>query len=78
MFVNVETFLLDALVDTQAMQLLDAVEQNESTDSSPKVDDQDAKALSAEKSPAASVESAIRGRQQTCHQRTQNTADTVY
>jgi hypothetical protein len=38
MFVNVETFFLYALVNTQAMQLLDTEEQSESTSSSPKVD----------------------------------------
>ena len=62
MLVNVEPLLLDALVDAQAMQLLDAVEQGESTGASPEVDDQDAKALSTEESPAVTIESAIRRR----------------
>ena len=78
MLINVEAFLFDALVDAQAVQFLDAVEQGEATGSSPEVDDQYAKALSTEESPAVTVESTIRSRQQTCHQRTQDTTDTVY
>ena len=78
MFVNVEAFLLDALVNTQAVQLLDAIEQSDTTGSCPKVDDEDTKQLCAEESPAVTVESTIRSRQQTRHQSTQNTADTMY
>ena len=78
MFVNVETFLFDALVNTQAMQFLDTIEQSDTTGSSPKVDDEDAKQLCAEESSAVTVESTVRSRQQTRHQRTQNTADTMY
>ena len=62
MLVNVEPLLLNALVDAQAMQLLDAVEQGESTGASLEVDDQDAQALSTEESPAVTIESAIRRR----------------
>ena len=78
MFVNIETFLFDSLVNAQAMQLLDAVEQGETAYSSPEVDDQDTEALSTEESPASSIESAVRCRQQTRHQRTKNTTHTVY
>ena len=78
MFVNVEAFLFDTLVDAQAVQFLDAVEQGETTGGSPEVDDEDAEQLSTEESPAVTVESAVRSREQTRHQRTQNTADTVY
>ena len=78
MLINVETFLFNALVDAQTVQFLDAIEQSEATGSSPEVDDQDAKALSTEESPAVTIESTVRSRQQTCHQRTQNTTDTMY
>ena len=78
MLINVETFLFDALVDAQTVQFLDAIEQSEATGGSPEVDDQDAKALSTEESPAVTIESTIRSRQQTRHQRTQNTANAVY
>ena len=78
MLVNVETFFLDTLVNAQAVQLLDAVEQDETTGCCPKVDDQDAKRLSAEEPPTASVECTVRGREQTCHQRAKDTADAVY
>ena len=60
MFVDIETFLFNALVDAQAVQLLDAVEQGESTGGSPEVDDQDAKALSTEESPAVTVEGVMK------------------
>ena len=59
MFVDVEAFLFDALVDAQAMQFLDAIEQGESAGSSPKVDDEDTETLSAEESPAVTVERTI-------------------
>ena len=78
MLVNVETFLLDTLVDTQTVQLFDAKEQSKTTGSSPKVDDEDAKAFSAEESPAVALESTVRGRQQASHQGAKNTTDTMY
>ena len=78
MLINVEAFLFDTLVDAQAVQFLDAVEQDKTTGSSPKVDDQNAETLSTEESPSIAVEGTIRGRQQTRHQCTQNTTDTVY
>ena len=59
-FVDIEAFLFDALVDTQAVNLLDTVEQGKSAGSSPEVDDQDAEALSAEESPAVTVECTVR------------------
>ena len=78
MLVDIQTFFLDALIDTQAVSILDAIEEGESAGSSPEVDHKDAKSLSTEESPAVTVEGTVRSRQQTCHQRTQDTADTVY
>ena len=78
MFVDVETFFFYALADTQAVCLLDAVEQGESAGGSPEVYDQYAEALSTEESPAVTVERTVRSREQTSHQRSEDTADTVY
>ena len=78
MLIHVETFLFNALVDTQAVQLLDTKEQGDTTGCSPEVDDQNTESLSTEESPAASVESTVRRRQQARHDGTQDTADTVY
>ena len=78
MLVNIKTFLLDALVHTQAMQLLDAVEQGKSTGGSPEVDNEDTKALGSEKSPSVTVEGTTTCREQTRHQRAENTADTMH
>ena len=50
MFVNIEAFFLNALADTQAVYLLDAIEQSESTGSSPKVNHQNAEQFSSEES----------------------------
>ena len=63
MLVNVEAFLFNALVNTQAMQLLYAVEQGETTGGSPEVDDEDAKALGTEETPAVAIEGTIGGRE---------------
>ena len=60
MFVNVKTFFFDSLVHAQAVQLLDAIEQEETAGGSPKVDDQYAEALSTEESPAVTVERTVR------------------
>ena len=40
MFINVEAFLFDTLVNAQTMQFLDTIEQGEATCSSPKVNDE--------------------------------------
>ena len=78
MFVDVEAFLFNALIDAQTVQLLDAIEQNESAGSSPKVDNQNTETFSTEEAPAVAVERTVRSREQTSHQSTENTADTVY
>ena len=45
MFINIEALFFNALFYTQSMNFLNAVEQNETTDGSPEVDDQNAEAL---------------------------------
>ena len=59
MLIDVETFFLYAFAYTQAVRLLDAVEQGESAGSSPEVNDQNAEALSAEETPAVAVEGTV-------------------
>ena len=56
MFVDVQSFLLDATIDAQTVQTLDAVEQDEAAQGCPEVDAKDAEALSTEESPAVTVE----------------------
>ena len=77
MFVDIETFFFDSLVYTEAMQFLDAIEQDETAGGSPKVDDQNTETLGAKESPAKTVERSIRRRQQASHQCAENTADTM-
>ena len=60
MFVDVETFFLNALADTQTVYLLDSVEQGETAGSSPKVDHQNTKQLSCEESKTVTVERTVR------------------
>ena len=62
MFIDVKTFFFDSLVHTQAVQLLNAIEQDETAGCSPKVDDQYSETLGAEESPAVTVKSTIRRR----------------
>ena len=68
MFVNIEAFLFNTLVDAQAMQFLDAEEQYKTTDGSPEVDNQNAKALSSEETPSVTIESTAFRSQQSGHQ----------
>ena len=53
--VNIEAFLLNTLVDAQAVDILDSEEQDDTTGSSPEVDDQYAEYLSTEEAPAVSI-----------------------
>ena len=78
MFIDVESFFLYTSTNTQAMQLLDAVEQDKTAGGCPKVDAENAEALGAEESPSMTIESSVRGGEQTCHQRAEDTADTMY
>ena len=78
MLVDIEAFFLNSVTYAQTMQLLDTIEQSETTDSSPKVDDQYAKALGSEESPAVTVEGAVAGGEQTRHECAEDTADTVH
>ena len=78
MFVDIESFLFNSLVNTQTVDLLDAIEQDDSAYSSPEVDHEYTEALSTEESPTATVEGACLCSQQTSHDSTQDTTHTVY
>ena len=78
MFINVQTFVLDASIHTQAVHTLDAIEKGKSAGGSPKVDNQDAEAFSAEETPSAAVQHTVSGREQPCQQRAQDAADTMH
>lgn len=78
MFVDVETFFLDAGIHAKSVQFLDTVEEDEAAYSCPEVDDENAEALSAEETPTASVEDAVACREQACQQGAKDTADTMY
>ena len=77
MLVDVETFLLYTFINAKTVNIFDAVEQNESTSGCPEVDDQDTEALCTKESPAVTVEGTIAGREQTCHQGSEDTADAM-
>ena len=78
MLVDIQSFILDAGRNTQAVQLLDAEEEEETAGSSPKIDDEHAEALGSEEAPAVTVQSAVRGGEQARHERTQDAANTMY
>ena len=78
MLVDIETFLLDSLVNTETTDLLDTPEEDDTCCSCPKVDAEDTEALSSEETETATVEgTAIEG-EETCHQGTEDTTYTMY
>ena len=77
MFIDVETFLLNAGIHSEAVQFLDAIEEDESTGGCPEVDDYDAEALCAEEGEAVSVENALRNTEETSQDGAEDTAYTV-
>ena len=76
--IDIETFLLNTLVNAQAMNLLNTEEEDDTTGGSPEVYDENAETLSTKESPSVTIEGTVGHRQQTCHDGTQDTADTVY
>ena len=66
--VDVETFLLYTFINAQTVEIFYSVEQNHTANGCPEVDDEDAEALSAEKSPAVSVECTVGSAEQAGHQ----------
>ena len=78
MLVDIETFLLDSLVNTETTDLLDTPEEDDTCCSCPKVDAEDTEKLCSEETETATVEgTAIEG-EETCHQGTEDTTYTMY
>ena len=78
MFVNIQSFILDAGIDAKAVDLLDGIEKQDATSGCPEVDDKYAEGFCSKESPAVAVESAIGCGEQTCQQSAKDAADTVY
>ena len=78
MLVDIEAFFLNSLVNTQAGNLLDSPEEDNACCGCPKIDAEDAEALSSEETETATVEgTAIEG-EETSHQGTEDTTYTMY
>ena len=78
MLVDIETFFLDSLINTETSNLLDTPEEDDTCYGCPKVDAEDTEALSSEETETATVEgTAVKG-EETCHQGTEDTTYTVY
>ena len=77
MFIHIQSFILDARRNTQAVQFLDTIEEDDATGSCPEVYDKYAKRFGSEEAPAVTVESSVAYRQQTSHQCSENTTNTV-
>lgn len=76
--VDIETFFLDSLVNTQTGNLLDAPEEDDTCYGCPKVDAEDTEALSTEESEATTIEGATIKGEETSHQGTEDTTNTMY
>ena len=76
--IDVKSFFFHARLHTQPTRILDAIEKDEATSSSPKVDDEDTKQLCAEESPSATIEGTAINSKQSRHQRTKYAADTMH
>ena len=76
--VDVEAFLLDALVYTQSAELVDALEEDEAHDCRPNVDDNDAEALCPEEAETATIQGATVNGEETCHQRAEDSRHAMH
>ena len=77
-FVDVKSFFFHARLYTQPTRILDAIEKDEATSSSPKVDDKHTKHLCAEESPSAIIESTAINSKQSRQHGTKYAADTMH
>ena len=78
MLINIQTFILDASGNTQTVQFLDTIEEEDTAGSSPKVDDEHTEAFGSEEPPTMTIEGTTAGRKQSRQQRAQNAANTVH
>ena len=77
MLIDVEAFLLNTLRNTETDSLLNRPEEDDASDDSPAVDDEDTKSLCAKEAEAVTVEAALRDGEDTCEQGSKDTTDTV-
>lgn len=78
MLIDIETFFLDSLINTETSNLLDTPEEDNTCYGCPKVDAENAEALSTEESEATTIESTTVEGEKTGHQGTEDTAYTMY
>ena len=78
MLVDIETFFLNSLVNSQAGNLLDSPEEDNTCCGCPKIDAEDTEALSSEETETATVEGTAIESEETCHQGTEDTTYTMY
>ena len=77
MHVDIETFFLDSLINTETSNLLDTPEEDDTCYGCPKVDAEDTEALCTEESEATTIEGATIKGEETSHQSTEDTAYTM-
>ena len=78
MLVDIETFLLDSLVNTESSNLLNTPEEDDTCCSCAKVDNDDTEKLCSEETEATTIEGTAIKSEETCHQGTEDTAYTMY
>ena len=78
MLINIQTFFLDSLINTETSNLLDTPEEDNTCYGCPKVDAEDTETLSTEESEATTIEGATVEGEKTGHQGTEDTAYTMY
>ena len=78
MLIDIETFFLNSLVNTETSNLLDTPEEDNTCYGCPKVDAKDTEALSTEESEATTIEGATIKSEETSHQGTEDTTNTMY
>lgn len=78
MLVDIETFFLDSLVNTEATDFLDTPEEDNTCYGCPKVDTENTEALSTKEAEATTIKGATIKGEETGHQGTEDTAYTMY
>ena len=78
MLVDIETFFLNSLVNTETSNLLDSPEEDDTCYGCPKVDAEDTEALSTKEAEATTIESTTVEGEETGHQGTEDTTNTMY
>src|SRR5574344_1391100 len=78
MFIDIETFFLNALSNTQSVSILDAPEQKDSANGRPSVNCQNSKELCSQKTYAVTIKQSGRSRKQACQQSSKDSANAMY